>query len=73
VKQSGHSVICRGIARLNPVAEILSTRKVPFLFVTGYSAEAMPQDAGQPRIGKPFRSEQLIGALTELVGSSPSR
>lgn len=51
-----------------PVAKILYARKVPFLFVTGYSADAMPQEyAVQPRIGKPFKAEQLIGVLSDLL------
>ena len=51
-----------------PVAEILSERNVPFMFLTGYSVDALPPEyAGQPRLGKPFRVEQLTGALSDLI------
>ena len=58
-----------GGERVYPVAEILSGRNVPFIFVTGYAADAMPLEyAEQPRIAKPFRAAKLIGTLSELVG-----
>jgi two-component SAPR family response regulator len=51
-----------------PVAAILATRKIPFLFVTGYSVKAIPPEyADRPRIGKPFKLEQLISAVVNLV------
>ena len=51
-----------------PVAEILSGRNVPFIFVTGYAGESLPREyAEQPRIGKPFKTEQLIRTLSDLI------
>ncbi len=51
-----------------PVAEVLSKRKVPFLFLTGYSAAGVATPfRGRPRLGKPFRTEELLGALTRLL------
>jgi CheY-like chemotaxis protein len=57
-----------GGKRVYPVAEILSGRNVPFVFVTGYAGESLPRDyAERPRIGKPFKSEHLIRTLLHLI------
>ncbi|KQT05812.1 MAG: response regulator [Bradyrhizobium sp.] len=47
------------------VAQRLMTLKVPFIFVTGYGAEArIPPDlAGRPRLQKPCSSEALEAAI----------
>jgi CheY-like chemotaxis protein len=47
------------------VAERLLALKIPFVFVTGYGAEARipPELAGQPRLQKPCSSEALEAAL----------
>lgn len=51
-----------------PVAEMLSARKVPFMFLTGYGAEGLEQPFAQrPRLGKPFRTKELLGAVARLV------
>jgi CheY-like chemotaxis protein len=53
-----------------PVAEVLSTRAVPFLFVTGYGMAAAPgglKDA--PVLAKPFRLEHLERVLLEILGA----
>jgi DNA-binding response OmpR family regulator len=53
---------------INPVADALSERNVPFLFVTGYGANALPSEYAQrPRICKPFRMADLLGAVSDLV------
>jgi DNA-binding response OmpR family regulator len=52
----------------DPVAEALSRRNVPFLFVTGYGRGGLPNDyAGRPCIHKPFTMADLLGALSRLV------
>ena len=62
-----------GGERVYPVAKILAQRHVPFVFVTGYSGDALPREyADQPRIAKPFRAAQLLGALSNLI-KLPSR
>jgi CheY-like chemotaxis protein len=62
-----------GGERVYPVAKILAERHVPFVFVTGYSGDALPREyAEQPRIAKPFRAAQLLGALSNLI-AMPSR
>ena len=54
--------------RINPVADALSERNVPFLFVTGYGANTLPGEyAHRPHICKPFRMAELIGALSHMV------
>ena len=54
--------------RINPVADALSERNVPFLFVTGYGTNALPSEyAERPHICKPFRMAELLGALSSVV------
>jgi CheY-like chemotaxis protein len=54
--------------RIFPVADILSGRNVPFVFVTGYTAAALPAEyAGRPRVCKPFKMADLLGALSGLM------
>lgn len=51
-----------------PLAEILTDRKVPLLFLTGYSGQAISPDyADRPCIGKPVKPQQLISAILDLV------
>ncbi|WP_298242197.1 response regulator [uncultured Bradyrhizobium sp.] len=47
------------------VAERLVALKIPFVFVTGYGAEARipPEFSGQPRLQKPCSSDALEAAL----------
>lgn len=55
--------------RVYPVAEVLTQRRVPFLFMTGYGQEMLPAEhAGQPVLGKPFKPTQLINWLSTVVG-----
>ena len=57
--------------RINPVADALSERDVPFMFVTGYGANALPSEyAERPHICKPFRMAELICALSSVINSS---
>jgi CheY-like chemotaxis protein len=54
--------------RINPVADALSERHVPFMFVTGYGANALPREyAERPHIGKPFRMAELLGVLSSIL------
>ena len=47
-----------------PVADALAARGVPFVFVTGYGSESIPERyASAPRRTKPFRAEDLIALL----------
>jgi CheY-like chemotaxis protein len=60
--------------RIDPVAEILSQRDIPFLFVTGYAADALPrQHAERPCLHKPFKNVELLAALCRLVSGRGAR
>lgn len=54
-----------------PVAEVLDSRRIPFLFATGYSQGRLP-DAFQcrPCLRKPFTWIALTAALERLVVDS---
>jgi len=57
--------------RIDPVADALSERNVPFLFVTGYGASALPGEyAERPLLHKPFRMAELLGALSRVLSPS---
>ncbi|MBV8574999.1 MAG: response regulator [Acetobacteraceae bacterium] len=54
--------------RIDPVADALSRRNVPFLFVTGYGAGILSsQHAARPRLCKPFKLADLLGMLSNVV------
>ncbi|MBV8737026.1 MAG: response regulator [Alphaproteobacteria bacterium] len=54
-----------------PVAEILSHRRIPFAFVTGYATGALPDEHhARPTIRKPFRKEELLALISDLVNSA---
>jgi CheY-like chemotaxis protein len=54
--------------RIDPVAEALSRRNIPFVFVTGYATGALPGEYTQrPRLCKPFKVADLLGTLSNLV------
>ena len=54
--------------RIDRVADALSRRNVPFLFVTGYSVGSLPADfAERPRVCKPFKMADLLCTLSNLV------
>jgi CheY-like chemotaxis protein len=50
------------------IAAALAARNVPFLFVTGYGPESLPQAfAKTAMLPKPFGQQQLIAAVSSLV------
>lgn len=54
--------------RVYPVADALSRRNVPFVFVTGYSAGALPPEYAKcPRLCKPFKMADLLEQLSRLI------
>jgi len=54
--------------RVYPVADALSRRNVPFVFVTGYGAGVLPGEyAERPRLCKPFKMADLLGTLSSVV------
>ena len=54
-----------------PVAEALSARGVPFLFMTGYGQLGIAERwRERPSLAKPFRPSQLADALRALLAAS---
>ncbi|MBV9200106.1 MAG: response regulator [Alphaproteobacteria bacterium] len=54
--------------RVDAVAEALSRRNVPFMFVTGYAAGSLPVGfAERPRLSKPFKLADLLDTLSSIV------
>jgi CheY-like chemotaxis protein len=56
-------------AAVYPVAELLSSRRMPFVFVTGYgqTSEAKARFPHAPVLKKPFDSVQLAGVLGDEI------
>ena len=51
------------------VAVVLRERKMPFIFLTGYDKQMVPEAfAGMPLLRKPFLSNDLDTAPRQLVG-----
>lgn len=47
-----------------PVAEILSARRIPFAFATGYGASALPEGfRDRPVVAKPFQIDGLAAVI----------
>ncbi|MBV8121638.1 MAG: response regulator [Alphaproteobacteria bacterium] len=54
--------------RVFPVAEELSRRHIPFVIVTGYATTTLPEPFDRsPTIRKPFRNQDLLNAISNLV------
>ena len=50
-----------------PIAEILQSRRIPFVFSTGYDSAALePRFAEAPRLQKPFEYEDLQAVMSRL-------
>jgi DNA-binding NtrC family response regulator len=56
-----------------PVADALQTRRVPFLFMTGYGSKIVEsRHSSRPVVVKPFNERRLMSALgTILVPPNP--
>jgi CheY-like chemotaxis protein len=53
---------------IEPVAKIVERRKLPLLFSTGYSVDALPESfRGHPSLQKPFRIDTLQSAIDEAL------
>lgn len=51
-----------------PVAEILETRGLPFIFATGYGAGGLPEKfRNRPALQKPFKMDTLKQAIDEAM------
>lgn len=55
------------------VVAVLEGRRVPFVFVTGYSGSQLPEKyRGSPLVSKPFSEPELIAKITDVVGTRRS-
>jgi DNA-binding response OmpR family regulator len=53
---------------IEPVAETLAGRGIPFIFATGYGEAGVPwRYRDRPVVAKPFRSEQLDAAIRKAL------
>lgn len=53
-----------------PVAEMLTERHIPFLFLSGYGDEAIPAGRSDWKVcAKPFKGADLAGMLVAALGS----
>lgn len=49
-----------------PVADILTARGIPFVFITGYGVLGLREcDRGRPVLQKPYRLEQLVDVMAQ--------
>lgn len=53
-----------------PLANLLVTRRIPFVFQTSDPGLVAGLYPGVPVLRKPFRPEQLVAALVALLGQS---
>ena len=54
--------------RVDPIAQALAERKIPFVFTTGYDRSMLPaKHAARPTLAKPFSASQLIDRVFALL------
>lgn len=57
--------------RIDPVAEVLQRRNIPFVFATGYGIAGLPDHLkDHPVLTKPVRQDELSCALGTVLASS---
>jgi len=55
-----------------PVADVLAARAIPFVFMTGYSRDALPPEhRSRPVVRKPFQAAELLRVLDSLIAKKP--
>lgn len=58
-------------SNIAPVADIISTRKIPFLFASGYGSDGIPPAfSARPVLRKPFQIEELDRTVKSLLSDS---
>lgn len=50
-----------------PLAQMLKERGVPFVLVTGYTADSLDELRGAPHMQKPVRGEAVVRLVDSLV------
>ena len=54
-----------------PICAILSARRIPFIFLTGYPAAAIPIEyRGVTLVTKPFEPTEMKAVLADMLGLS---
>jgi two-component sensor histidine kinase len=53
---------------VTPFAETLRSRKIPFVFATGYGETGAPEGFDVPVVRKPYNVHQIVNALIEATG-----
>jgi len=54
--------------KVYPVAELLTERQIPFLFLSGYGNEAIPPGRSQWKVcAKPFKADELANMLSAAL------
>ena len=57
--------------RVYPVAELLSDRNIPFVFLSGYGDEAIPSGRDTWKVcAKPFKINDLVAMLQDAVAAA---
>ena len=52
-----------------PICAILSARRIPFMFLTGYPQATIPVEyRGAPLIAKPFEPNEMKDVLADMLG-----
>jgi CheY-like chemotaxis protein len=63
-----------GGARIEPVADVIAGRRLPFIFASGYGAAGVPEKfRDRPTLQKPFPKERLGKAIQETLRESDRR
>jgi CheY-like chemotaxis protein len=53
---------------ISPVAELIQSRNIPFVFATGYGAHGLPDEfRGRPTLQKPFQIDTLRDVLEKTL------
>jgi CheY-like chemotaxis protein len=57
--------------RIDPVANLLSARRIPIVFATGYGNDVLGRDRAALVLDKPYTQEQLADALARALRVPP--
>lgn len=58
---------------VEPIAQILQRRGIPYAFVTGYGREHLPAEMrARPYLNKPFTDGEIGALVGALLGGSPT-
>jgi CheY-like chemotaxis protein len=63
-----------GGAKIEPVADVIAGRRLPFIFASGYGAAGVPEKfRDRPTLQKPFPKERLGKEIEETLRESDRR